>query len=312
MRLVLTNKIALRVHLVPRLGAQDVMHILDPVVSPNRIMHAPLPHRLERIVHVRQRDPPVAPQLRHDLLVGKVHAVAVALNLVDNLPVQHLRGTQHRETAVHHGDGAAARIGALALRALRIGRLAGKCAVFRDPCRRVVRLLERVARADVARGKDASRRAAAAAAGVVAARLAAAERGGGFVERNVHELVHVAQHQHVRVELHDAVVLGQRKGGQLGKGVGEARVRGGGKVARADGRVEVVDALRGDAPGGERGEAGGRKGVGVEGEERVCGLDLSEGVVERQDAGEVVHVGNERGPDCFVLATERAGISWFW
>jgi hypothetical protein len=43
--------------------------------------------------------------------------------------------------------------------------------------------------------------------------------------------------------------------------------------------------------------AGRREGVGVEGDERVFGADGAEGVVEGEEAGEVVEVGDERCPD---------------
>lgn len=106
--------------------------------------------------------------------------------------------------------------------------------------------------------------------------------------------------------MHNAVVLGKGKCGELGKCISEARI--GREVARAGRRGEVVDTLRGNAPGGEGSEPSGGKGVGIQREERIGGLDLDEGVVQGEDAGEVVEVGDERRPDCILrrLAAEEA------
>lgn len=44
---------------------------------------------------------------------------------------------------------------------------------------------------------------------------------------------------------------------------------------------------------------GAREGVGIECDERVFGVDFFEGVVEEEQAGEVVCVCDERCPDFF-------------
>lgn len=147
------------------------------------------------------------------------------------------------------------------------------------PIGRIMRFLQGIADAGVAGGEDA-----------------AAPGGGdgvGGVEGEQHELVHVAADEHVGVELDDAVVLHEAEGRQLGPAVVEARV-----VAVVDGeaRQQVGHALGGDAAGSQGGAAGGREGVGVEGDERVARADGFEAVVERQEAGEVARVRDERGP----------------
>jgi hypothetical protein len=99
----------------------------------------------------------------------------------------------------------------------------------------------------------------------------------GRIELHFHELVHVLQHQHVAVELHDAVVLLERKGGEFRPAVVEAWVVC--EVLLHAGQ-EIFDVLAGDAAGGQGGVALGGEGVGVEGDEGVGGGVLFEGVVE--------------------------------
>jgi hypothetical protein len=97
------------------------------------------------------------------------------------------------------------------------------------------------------------------------------------IELQLHQLVHVAQHQHVAVELHDALIFGQAERRQLRPAVVEARVVG---VVDRDFGEQVGDVLCGDATGGEGRETGGGEGVGVERDEGVGGIVLLEGVVE--------------------------------
>ena len=106
--------------------------------------------------------------------------------------------------------------------------LVGECAVGGDPVGRVVRLFQRVAHAGVARSKDPS---------------ACALEVGAIELKPVQQLVHVAQHEHIGVELDDAAVLGQAEGGEFGPAVVEAGVVG---VVFACRREEVLDALVGD------------------------------------------------------------------
>lgn len=164
--------------------------------------------------------------------------------------------------------------------------LEGEGTVGWHPVLRIVRFLERVAHASVAGGEDTRARLAGA-------RLAEGRR----VEVEVHQLVHVAQHKHVGVQLDDARVLGQREGRELAPAVVEARVVG---VVAALSRQQVGDVLRGDAAGAQGGVAFFGERVGVEGDERVARLDALEGVVQREEAGEVVEVGDEGCPDCGV------------
>ncbi|OJH07374.1 MAG: hypothetical protein AOY29_03595 [Alcanivorax borkumensis] len=58
----------------------------------------------------------------------------------------------------------------------------------------------------------------------------------------------------------------------------------------------MVDGLRGDAAGGQDGEAFAREFGGVEREERVCGLHGAQAMVQGEEAGEVVEVGDEGSP----------------
>jgi hypothetical protein len=155
--------------------------------------------------------------------------------------------------------------------------------VLGDPVFGVVGLAKRVADAGVASGEDAF-----TVGGV------AGFADGGGVELEGHELVHVAADEHIGVELDDARVFGEGKGHELAPAVVEARVVG---VVLAGGREQVFDALGGDAAGLEGGVAGFGEGVCVEGDEGVLGVDVAEGVVEGEEAGEVVEVCDEGCPD---------------
>lgn len=187
------------------------------------------------------------------------------------------------EAAVHEAQGPDGRICADGLGGVRVVVLVREGAVFGDPVLGVVRLAEGVADAGVAGGEDAL-----ACEGIAGF----AELGRVEVER--HELVHVAQDEHVGVELDDARVGREGKGHELAPAVVEARVVG---VVPAGGWEQVFDALGGDAAGLEGGEAGWGERVCVEGDEGVFGVCGAEGVVEGEEAGEVVEVGDEGSPD---------------
>lgn len=201
----------------------------------------------------------------------------------DDLGVEHGGGVDDLQAAVHEAQGADGRVCADGLGGFGVAVLVREGAVFGDPVLGVVRLVEGVADTGVAGGEDAF------AGGNIAG---FAERRG--VEVEGHELVHVAEGEHVGVELDDARVLGEGEGHELAPAVVEARVVG---VVPAGSREEVFDALGGDAAGLEGGEAGRGEGVCVEGDEGICGGDGAEGVVEGEEAGEVVEVGDEGCPD---------------
>lgn len=249
MRLVLADKVALGVHLVPGLGGQDVVDVLDALVAPDGLVHAGPAQRLEGVVGVREGHPAAAVQVRQHALVGKVHVEGVLLHVLNNLAVDAGARVDDLEAAVHEAQGTHGRVDTFRLRALGLGVLVRKGAVGGDPVAGVVRLLEGVADAGVASGEDA---AADALFDV-----------GRVVELEVHELVHVAQDEHVRVELDDALVLGEGKGCQLAPAVVEARVVA---VVLALRGQQVLDALRRDAAGLERRQPGLGKRVGVEGD----------------------------------------------
>lgn len=282
-RLVLAGAVAVGVQLVPGVGGEDVVDVLDPVVAPDGPVH-PLPSQgLEGVVDVGQGDPAAPVQLAEQALVGEVEVPRVAVHEVDDLPEHLGAGVDDLQAAVHVAQRADGRVGALGLRGLRVRVLRREGAVLGDPVLGVVGLAQRVADAGVARGEDALRVRATGGG------------GGAVVQGHGHELVHVLQDQHVAVELDDAVVLGQAEGGQLAPAVVEARV-----VAVVTGRLggqQVLDLLVGDAAGVEGGEALGREGVGVEGHQRVCRLVLLERVVQGEEPREIVCVGDEGGPD---------------
>jgi hypothetical protein len=156
-----------------------------------------------------------------------------------------------------------------------------------------VRLLQGVADAGMAGGEDAL------------ARPLKTRR----VELEIHQLVHVLADQHVAVELHDAVVLDQAEGRQLGPAVVEARV---GRVVLAVLWQEVFGALLGDTAGFERRVALGGEGVGVECYEGVFRAVLLEAVVQREEAREVLGIGDEGRPDCCEVSERRCRVCIHW
>ena len=67
------------------------------------------------------------------------------------------------------------------------------------------------------------------------------------------------------------------------------------------GRQQIPDVLRGYAPGCERRETFCREGVRVQRHKGIGGFDLFKRVVQRQKAGQIRCVGDERGPDYMPL-----------
>lgn len=282
--LVLAGAVAIGVQLVPGVGGEDVVNVLDLVVPPDGLVDALPAQGLEGVVDVGQGDPAAAVELAEQGLVGKLHGGGVVVHVVDDLLEDGLGGVDDLQAAVHEAEGPDGRVGADGLGGLGVGVLAGEGAVLRDPVLGVVLLAEGVADAGVAGGEDA---------------LAVGTAGGGglgAVEVHGHELVHVLQDEHVRVELDDTVILGEAEGGELGPAVVEARVIA--VVLCGLGGEQVLDLLVGDAAGGEGVNALLGEGVGVEGDEGVGGFLLLEGVVQGEEAWEVVCVGDEGCPDC--------------
>ena len=75
------GKPPLGIHLIPRLGRQDIMHVLDLVVPPDLLVHAFPPEGLERVVDVRERDPAALVEVREERLVGEIHVDGVGVHV---------------------------------------------------------------------------------------------------------------------------------------------------------------------------------------------------------------------------------------
>jgi len=278
------------------------MHILHLLVPPYLIMHALPPQRLQRIVHIRQRHPAVVEQLGEHALIGELVRRHVQRQLVHYAVVDGAAGVDHLEPAVGHPEGGLCG-GAVGLRARRGGVLGCEGAVFGDPgcggvsqsgscgartARRwadspvfgVMRFLPRIAHACMTCGKHP-----------VAPALHLRR-----IQFQIHQFIHVLPHEHVAIKLHHALILRQAERRQLTPAVVEARVV---TVVFVLGGEHVVDAFLGNPADVERMVAFRGKGVGVEGDEGVFRVDLFQGVVEEEEAGEVVCVGDEGGPDFF-------------
>lgn len=283
--LVRPGKVALPIHLVPRLGREDVVDILDAVVAPDGLVDALPAQRLERVVDVRQGHPAAAVQVREHRLVREVHVDGVRLHVVDDLLEDPSVRVHHLQAAVHEAQRPHGRVDPLRLRALGVGVLVREGARGGHPVGRVVRLAQRVADAGVPRREDA--------------RALAGDHVGWVVELKRHELVHVAPHQHVRVELDDSGVLVEREGRQLRPAVVEARVVA---VVLPLRRQQVLNALGRNAARGQGGQARGGKTVGVEGDQGVLGFVLLQREVEGQETREVGIVGDQSRPDYMTQA----------
>lgn len=279
--LVLAGAVALGIQLIPRVRCQNIVDILDLVVPPDRLVHVVPSQRLERVVDVRQRHPAALVQLAQQTLVGKLQVARVIVHKVNDLLEDLVARVDDLQAAVHEAQGPDGRVGADGLGRVRVCVLGGKGTVGGDPVLWVVGLFEGVADAGVSGGKD-----------TLALALCG---GGGVVEFHGHELVHVLQDEHVRVELDDAVILHERKGGELGPAVVEARVVG--VVLCGLCGQEILDLLVGDAARLEGVDAFLGEGVCVKGHKRVGRVVFFEGVVQGDEAREVGSVGDECCPD---------------
>lgn len=97
-----------------------------------------------------------------------------------------------------------------------------------------------------------------------------------MVKLQIHQLVHVVQHQHVAIQLHDALIFKQGERPQLAPAVVEAGVVA---VFLVDGREQVRDVSFGYTACVQRVVAFLGEFAGVQGYEGVFGADFLEGVV---------------------------------
>jgi hypothetical protein len=154
----------------------------------------------------------------------------------------------------------------------------GVVAVGADvPILGVVRLLERVTYACMAGRKHLLS-------------LARCARG---VQLHLHKLIHVLEHQHVRVQLHYAIILCQRERRELAPAVVEARVV---CVILAQLWQQIGNILLRYAALLERLVSFWGECIRVERDERVLGAVLLQAVVERKEAAEVRRVRDESRP----------------
>lgn len=118
------------------------------------------------------------------------------------------------------------------------------------PILRIMRFLQRITSARVPRGENPL----------------PLPRHARRIELHLHQLIHVLQRQHVRIQLHDSVILDEAEGRELAPAIVEAWVVG---VVHVHFGEQVLDVLLGNAAALERGVPFGWEGVGVECDERV-------------------------------------------
>lgn len=160
------------------------------------------------------------------------------------------------------------------------------------------------------------------------------------VELNLHQLIHIPPHENISIQTDHALILLQRKRNQLRPCLGEAWVLG--VFARARGCL-VRDPLRLDTAGLEDFQPFWWEGGGVESDEGVAGalvwgcgcvigvlggcaalvwIRVVEGVMEGEEAPEIAHVRDQRGPYCVEMLelcnyllggfSSRGSVAWSW
>lgn len=145
----------------------------------------------------------------------------------------------------------------------------------------IMRLLQRVAHACVARREH----------------LWALACRARRIQLHLHKLIHVLQHQHIRVQLYHTVIFGQREWRKLAPAVVEARVV---CVVLVHLRKQIRDILLRDAAPVECLMPFLRERVCVERDKRVLGALLLQAVVEREEAAEVGGIGDQSSPDYII------------
>jgi len=114
------------------------------------------------------------------------------------------------------------------------------------------------------------------------------------VQLQIHELVHVLQHEHIAVQLHHSVVFHQAERRKFTPAVVEARFMA---VILFGGGQEISDTLFSDMADVESGVARGREVIGIESNEGIGRLYRFEGVVEGEETREVFRVCDKGCPD---------------
>jgi hypothetical protein len=95
----------LAIRLLPRLRTQYIMHILDLLIPPNRIVHALVPQRLERIVRIRQCDPASVEQIAQQRLISEIIVARRFVGeLLEDEVVGGERGVYDLQAAVGHAQ----------------------------------------------------------------------------------------------------------------------------------------------------------------------------------------------------------------
>lgn len=230
----LLQTLLLSLPLIPRLRTQNIMHILNILVPPDRIMNTLPPERLQRIVDIRDGNPPAVKDIAQERLVGEIVARRRGrVELRADLVVGSLGGIDDLETAVGDAQARGGR-GTDRLGGFGVGVLAGEGAIGRDPGRllaqngkwvgkgphcigkviipilRIMRLLQRIAHTSMTRSKHPL----------------PGPRQLRRIELEIHQLVHILEGDHVAIQLDDALILDQREGGQFAPAVVEPHVVG--------------------------------------------------------------------------------------
>lgn len=166
---------ALSGRLIPRLRAQNIVDVLDLIVLPDLVMHTLSPHRLQRVVDIRQSNPASPENVAQQRLVREVivHGGLVG-QLVENEVIHRLAGVDDLQAAVRHTQACGWPCTSV-LCGCGVGVLRCEGAVLRNPVLRVMRLLQRIAYTCMACRED----------------LVALATSARWVEFHLHQLVHI-------------------------------------------------------------------------------------------------------------------------
>lgn len=97
------------------------------------------------------------------------------------------------------------------------------------------------------------------------------------IELQLHQLIHILERQHIRIQLHDSVIFDEAERREFAPAIVEAGVVG---IIYVHFGEQVLDVLLWNSSSIESGMSFGREGVGVECDKRIFRFHGFEGVVE--------------------------------
>lgn len=116
---------------------------------------------------------------------------------------------------------------------------------------------------------------------------------GRRFQLNIHQFIHVFQHQHVTVQLYHPVIFDKRERSEFAPAVVEPCII---NIVLVYRRKKIFHALLRDIANVERFVAIFGKRIGIKGNQRILGPVFFERIVKGKEAGEVLGIGDKGGP----------------